>query len=390
MTARFNTRTGRTLVLTVGLSLAAVGCSSSSSSSAAPGAASSTTGSATDTTTTATTSMAATDTASSSGTSGNLSAETDTPLKGDCTAAKLGYPAIADFKGVKVGFSQSEPDNASFRAAETKSIKDEAAKQGATLLYADANSKADQQISDIKDLVNQGVQLLIVAPLNSDGLQPAWDAAAAKKIPVVTIDRLVNQTQCKDYITFIGSNFVEQGKRAADAMAKALNNKGNVVILLGSSGNGVTTDRTKGFVDEMAAVAPGVKISKQTTGNFDRTTGQTVAANMLQADPTITGIYAENDEMGVGAWQAAKAAGKTTGPGKAIQIVSIDGIADAVSKVADGTYTAVIQSNPRFGPLAFAALKAFEGTDGVPAKIIIKDRDYLDAASAKANLSFAF
>lgn len=389
MTARFNTPTGRTLVLAVGLSLAAVGCSSSSSSSASPAAGSSTTAASTDTSSAMATSSASA-TASSSGTSANLAAETDTPLKGDCTAAKLGYPVIADFKGVKVGFSQSEPDNASFRAAETKSIKDEAAKQGATLIYADANSKADQQISDIKDLVNQGVKLLIVAPLNSDGLQPAWDAAAAKKIPVVTIDRLVTQTQCKDYITFIGSNFVEQGKRAADAMAKALNNKGNVVILLGSSGNGVTTDRTKGFVDEMAAIAPGIKISKQTTGNFDRTTGQTVAANMLQADPTITGIYAENDEMGVGAWQAAKAAGKTTGPGKDIQIVSIDGIADAVSKVADGTYTAVIQSNPRFGPLAFAALKAFEGSDGVPAKIIIKDRDYLDAASAKANLSFAF
>ena len=392
MTARFSTRTGRTLVLAVGLSLAAVGCSSKSSVTAAVSVPPATSSSAVSTPPVTSESPSTSDSTSASTGTGtpDLSAQTDTPMKGDCNAAKLSYPAIADFKGVKVGFSQSEADTASFRAAETKSIKDEAAKEGVDLAYTDANGKADQQIADIKSLVNQGVKLLIVAPLNSDGLQPAWDAAAAAHVPVVTIDRLVNQTQCKAYITFIGSNFIEQGKRAADSMAKALNNKGNVVILLGSAGNGVTTARTKGFVDEMKATAPGITISKQITGEFDRTKGQAAAANLLQADPTITGIYAENDEMGVGAWQAVKAANKTSGPGKNIQIVSIDGIADAVTKVADGTYTAVIQSNPRFGPLAFGALKAFEDGDGVPAQIIIKDADYLDAAAAKDKAANAF
>ncbi|MDQ1725792.1 MAG: galactofuranose transport system substrate-binding protein [Frankiaceae bacterium] len=374
MTARFSTRTGRTLVLTVGISLAAVGCSSkSSTTAAAPG----------------TTTTAASSASSATSPADTSSASTAPSTSGDlCTAAKLGYPAITDFHGVKVGFSQSEPDNASFRAAETQSMKDEATKQGATLLYANANKDPAKQIADIKDLITKGAKLLIVAPLNSDGLQPAWAAAAAAKVPVVTVDRLVSQTPCKDYLTFIGSNFVSQGKRAADAMGEALAGKGNVVILLGSSGNGVTTDRTSGFVEEMKAKYPGVTISKQQTGNFDRATGQTVASQLLQADSSITGIYAENDEMGVGAYNAIKAAGKT--PGKDIKIVSIDGIKDAVSKIITGQYTAVIQSNPRFGPLAFQALTDFESGKGTPAKIIITDGDYLNAADAKAKLDQAF
>jgi ABC-type sugar transport system substrate-binding protein len=406
MTARLN-RTRQMLVVAVALSLAtAAGCSSTSSNSSSPPAAGGTTtssnsaaepsaGSAMGSTSESamgSSSDSAMGSSSdsamgSSGDSGSAPAASGGAGEG-CTAAKLGYPTIPDFKGVKVGFSQSEPDNASFRAAETQSMRDEATKQGAELLYANANKDPQKQIADIKDLITKGAKMLIVAPLNSDGLQPAWDAAAAAKVPVVTVDRLVSQTACKDYLTFIGSNFVEQGKRAADAMGKALDGKGNVAILLGSSGNGVTTDRTSGFVDEMKAKYPDIQISKQQTGDFDRAKGQAVASQLLQADPTITAFYAENDEMGVGAYNAIKAVGKS--PGKDVKIVSIDGIKDAVTKIQTGEYTAVIQSNPRFGPLAFKALTEFEQGTPVPAKIIIEDGDYLDAAAAKAKIDQAF
>ena len=103
-----------------------------------------------------------------------------------------------------------------------------------------------------KSMLAQGAQLLIVAPLNSDGLAPALDAAKEKKVPVVTIDRKVTSQPCTDYLTFIGSDFVSQGKRAADAMIQATGGTGKVAILLGSSGNNVTTDRTQGFKDGIA------------------------------------------------------------------------------------------------------------------------------------------
>lgn len=392
MTERVN-RAGQTIAVAVALGLALAGCSSNSTGSA--GSATSGSSAAAAPTSNSSASAPSSAPASSSGvapmSSGAVPSSgpgSSAPAGSGCTATKVGYPVISSFKGVKVGFSQSEPDNASFRAAETKSMRDEATTQGAELLYANANKDPQKQIADIKDLITKGAKLLIVAPLNSDGLQPAWDAAAAAKVPVVTVDRLVSQTPCKDYLTFIGSNFVKQGMRAADAMGAALGGKGNVAILLGSSGNGVTTDRTSGFVDEMKAKFPGVTISKQQTGDFDRAKGQATASQLLQADPSITGIYAENDEMGVGAYNAIKAAGKN--PGKDIKIVSVDGIKDAVSKIETGEYTAVIQSNPRFGPLAFKALMDFESGTPVPAKIIITDGDYLDAAAAKAKIDQAF
>jgi len=302
-----------------------------------------------------------------------------------CTATGQGYPKIA-IKGAKVGFSQSEPETAAFRIAETQSIVDEAAAQGATLVKTNANSEIAKQVTDIQGMINQGVQLLIVAPLNSDGLQPAFDAARAKHIPVVTVDRLVNSTACTDYLTFIGSDFVSQGTRAADAMIAQTGGTGKIAILLGSSGNNVTTDRTSGFVDQLKT-APGLEIVAQQTANFARTDGQTVMASLLQAHPEITAVYAENDEMGIGAETAIAAAGKK--PGTDIKVISIDGTHDAVQLIVDGKYNGVIESNPRFGPLAFKALADFEGDVAVPNKIVIEDNEYTPE-NAAANLAKAF
>jgi ABC-type sugar transport system substrate-binding protein len=293
-----------------------------------------------------------------------------------------------DLKNAVVGFSQSEKEANPFRIAETQSIKDEAAKVGVKqLLTTNANSQLNKQISDIQDMINQGAQALIVAPLNSDGLEPALAAARAKNIPVLTVDRKVNSEPCKDYVAFLGSNFVEQGKRAADEMAKALNKKGKVAILLGSSGNNVTTDRTKGFVDEMKKAAPDVEIVAQQTGEFTREKGQQVMEQIIQAQPDITGVYAENDEMALGALVALKSAGKA--PGTDVQVVSIDGTRNAVQKVVDGEMAAVVESNPRFGPLAFDTLKKFLDGETVSQNVVISDKLYgKDNASAEVSNAY--
>lgn len=236
-------------------------------------------------------------------------------------------------------------------------------------------------------MLAQGAQFLIVAPLNSDGLEPAFQAAAAKKVPVLTIDRKVNATACKDYLAFLGSDFVEQGKRAADAMIKATGGKGKVAILLGSSGNSVTTDRTKGFVDQVKATAPGLEIVAQQTGEFARDKGQQVMEQLIQSKPDITAVYAENDEMALGAVTALKAAGKA--PGKDVKIVSIDGTRNAVQALSNGELNAVIESNPRFGPLAFATAAKFYAGESIPEDVIIADRAY-DPANAKASIGGAY
>ncbi|MFI9100540.1 ABC transporter substrate-binding protein [Streptomyces fildesensis] len=304
-----------------------------------------------------------------------------------CTLQSYGATKL-DLKNAVVGFSQSEKEANPFRIAETRSIKEEAAKLGVKkLLTTNAQSQLPKQISDIQDMLSQGAQLLIVAPLNSDGLEPALQAAAAKHVPVITIDRKLNATACKDYVAFLGSNFVEQGKRAADAMIKATGGKGKVAILLGASGNNVTTDRTKGFVDQLKAQAPGLEIVAQQTGEFARDKGQQVMEQLIQSKPDITAVYAENDEMGLGAVTALKGANKK--PGKDIKIVSVDGTRNAVQALVNGEYNAVIESNPRFGPLAFATAQKFFGGEGIPENVIISDRAY-DDSNAKASLGGAY
>jgi ABC-type sugar transport system substrate-binding protein len=291
-----------------------------------------------------------------------------------CTLQQYGGSQL-DLSNAVVGFAQSEKEANPFRIAETQSIKDEAAKAGVKeLLTTNANSQLSKQIADIQDMINKGAQALIVAPLNSDGLEPALAAARAKNIPVLTIDRKVNAGACKDYVAFLGSNFVEQGKRAAQEMAKALGNKGKVAILLGASGNNVTTDRTNGFVDELKKVAPDIQIVAQQTGEFARDKGQQVMEQIIQAQPDINGVYAENDEMALGALVALRSAGKK--PGSDIQLVSIDGTRNAVQKIVDGELYAVVESNPRFGPLAFETLKTFLSGQPVQQNVVISDKLY--------------
>lgn len=326
-----------------------------------------------------------TDTSSSSGPAATqVASPADGPT---CDIATYGGEK-ADLKDLVVGFSQSEKEDNPFRIAETQSIKDEAAKLGIKkLITTNAQSTLSKQISDIQDMISQGAQALIIAPLNSDGLEPALQAAKDAKIPVITVDRLLSSGACDTYVSFLGSNFVEQGKRAADQLIAGTGGTGNVAVLLGASGNNVTTDRTSGFVDEIAAEAPDIKIVAQQTGDFARDKGQSVTEQLLQSNPEITAIYAENDEMGLGAQAAIIAAGKE--PGKDIQIYSIDGTKNAVSQIVSGAYNGVVESNPRFGPLAFATLQSFLNGDPVGQKIVIQDGEY-DATNAADKVNDAF
>ncbi|GAB3153349.1 ABC transporter substrate-binding protein [Microbispora hainanensis] len=303
-----------------------------------------------------------------------------------CTLDQFGGTRF-DLKTATVGFSQSEKEANPFRIAETKSIKDEAAKLGiADLKVTNAQSQFSKQITDVQQLIAQGVKLLVIAPLNSDGWEPVLQQAAAKKIPIITVDRKINAKPCSDYLTFIGSDFYEQGKRAADQMINALGGKGKVAILLGAPGNNVTTERTNGFKDRIKEKAPDIQISFEQTGEFAREKGQQVTEQLIQSNPDINGIYAENDEMALGAVTALKGAGKDPG---AIKIVSVDGTRSAVQAIADGWLHAVVESNPRFGPLAFETAQKFLDGRPIPDKVIISDREY-DGSNAEASLGEAY
>jgi len=293
-------------------------------------------------------------------------------------------PSHASLKGMIVGFSQSENEQNPFRAAETNSVKAAAKDAGvARLLYTNANDDEAKQVADIESMIAQGAQALIVAPLNATGLQPALAQAAAKHIPVVTIDRATAGTPCSDFITNIGSNFYVQGVRAADALAAATNGHAKIVEIQGAYGNSVETQRTQGFADELKKY-PGMTILAAQTGNWSATDAQRVMEQLLLAHPDVNAMYSHADVMTLGAMRAMQQNGKT--PGADVAIVTIDGTKAIVQAIAAGKAQADVETNPRFGPLSFQALADWFAGKPVPQKLIMKDFLY-DKSNAAASVS---
>ena len=291
-------------------------------------------------------------------------------------------PSHAKLSGMVVGFSQSENEQNPFRAAETKSVKDAAKHAGvARLLYTNANDNQAKQVADIESMISQGAKALVVAPLNATGLQPALKQAAAKSIPVVTIDRQTAGTPCQDFITFMGSDFLTQGKRAADVLARVTKGHAKIIEIQGAYGNSVETQRTDGFASELKK-HPGMTLLAAQTGNWSTTDAQRVMEQLLLAHPNVNAVYAQADVMALGAMTALRQAGKQ--PGKQVAIVSIDGTQDLVHAIANGRAQADVETNPRFGPQAFGALQNWFNGKPVPQTIIMKDALYTSKNAAKA------
>jgi galactofuranose transport system substrate-binding protein len=296
-----------------------------------------------------------------------------------CTNPKPGNVKLSD---LVVGFSQSENEQNPFRATETASVRAAAKAAGVKrLLYTNANDNQAKQVADIESMINQGAQALIVAPNDSTGLQPAFAQARAKGIPVVTIDRLTAGAFCDDYITFLGSDFYAQGKRSAQALADATGGKAVIAEIQGGYGNTVESERTDGFA-EVLKQYPGMQLAAAQTGNWSTTEAQKVMEQILLSHPDINAVYTHADVMTLGAITALRQAGKLKG----VTIVSIDGTKDVVRDIVDGTVAADVETNPRFGPLAFKSLEDWFAGKAVPQKQIMQDALY-DKRNAKQSLA---
>jgi ribose transport system substrate-binding protein len=270
-----------------------------------------------------------------------------------------------------VGFSQMEHNNP-WRLAQTASLKEEAAKRNYELVVTDAQGQTSKQVSDVEDLVARGVDLILLAPREYEGLAPALQAAREAGIPVILVDREAEGTAGEDYVTFLGSNFIEQGRRAAEWLARETTGQARIVELSGTPGSSVAVDRAKGFREGITA-HPGMRIIASQTGDFSRATAQNVMQNIIQAKGReITAVYAHNDEMALGAIQALKAAGLK--PGTEIKVISIDGQRAALEAIQRGELGATVESNPRFGPLAFETIEKVRKGEKIPSKILITDR----------------
>jgi len=282
-------------------------------------------------------------------------------------------------KKLVVGFSQIGAESA-WRTAETESIVSEAKKRGVDLKLSDAQQKQENQIKALRSFVAQRVDAIILAPVVETGWQPVLREVKRANIPVILVDRGIKVPDQSLYATLIASDFVQEGRMAAEWLAKKLNGKGNIVELQGTTGAAPAIDRKKGF-EEGLAKYPGLKIIKSQSGDFTRSKGKEVMEAFLKAEgKNIQAVYAHNDDMALGAIQAIEEAGFK--PGMDMIVVSIDGVKDAFNAMVAGKLNCSVECNPLLGPAAFDAVEVILAGKSVPKKTIVKD-ELFDQTNAK-------
>ena len=224
-----------------------------------------------------------------------------------------------------------------------------AAKAGIALVVLDAQNDPARQASSVEDLIAKKVGAVIINPTDSDAIVPTVKKLNAAKIPVITVDRAANGGTVAAHIA---SDNVAGGRMAADYVGSTrLKGKGNVVMLEGIAGSSAARDRGKGFREGLQKF-PGIKIVASQTADFDRSKGLTVMENILQAQKKIDAVFAQNDEMALGAVQAIEGAKRQ----QAMFVVGFDAIADALKAVNEGRMAATIAQQPKvMGRLAVEA-----------------------------------
>ncbi|NEA12265.1 substrate-binding domain-containing protein [Streptomyces sp. SID10692] len=269
----------------------------------------------------------------------------------------------------KVGMSLSTLNNPFFVQMK-EGAQAEAEKAGVDLTVTDAQNDASQQANQLQNFTSSGVSSIIVNPVDSDAVGPGVRSANKADIPVVAADRGVNKAETA---TLVASDNVAGGRLAADALADKLGGKGSIVILQGTAGTSASRERGAGFAEGIKAY-PGIKVVAKQPADFDRTKGLDVMTNLIQSHPGVSGVFAENDEMALG---AVKALGSKAGT--SVSVVGFDGTPDGLTAVEAGTlYASVAQQPAELGRIAVRnAIKAakdekVEDTVKVPVKVVTR------------------
>ncbi len=282
----------------------------------------------------------------------------------------LAFNTVGAAKKIVVGFSQIGAESA-WRTANSESIISEAKKRGIELKFSDAQQKQENQIKAIRSFIAQKVDVIGFSPVVETGWEPVLREAKRAKIPVILSDRAVDIKDTSLWVTFMGSDFVEEGRRAGKWLAQKMNGKASIVELQGTVGSAPAIDRKKGF-EEILKSNPGMKIIKSQSGDFTRSKGKEVMEAFLKAEgKNITALYAHNDDMAIGAIQAIEEYGLK--PGKDIIIVSVDAVRGAFEAMIEGKLNCTVECSPLLGPQFFDAVEAIVAKKSVPKRIVTKE-----------------
>lgn len=283
-------------------------------------------------------------------------------------------PPLEQKDRYKVGFPQMESNNP-WRIAETESFKATAAECNWDLVATDAAGSAAKQVADVDSMIAQGIDVLFLPPREEKPLIPAVMRARSAGIPTFLVDRSVDPNVAKPgehYVAFLGSDFVDQGRRVAEwTLENFEGDKGVIIELEGTTGSSPANDRKKGF-DDVMAQHDNMTIVASQSGDFARDQGRQVMETLLQAHPDVNIVYAHNDEMAIGAIQALELAGRK--PGEDVLVVSIDGTRDALQAIIDGKMGVTVESSPFFGPLACEVMKRYASGEQIEPWVKVEDR----------------
>jgi galactofuranose transport system substrate-binding protein len=285
---------------------------------------------------------------------------------------------------IVLGFSQVGAESG-WRTANTKSIQDSAKAAGIELKFADAQGKQENQISAIRSFITQKVDVIAFSPVVTSGWDAVLKEAKDANIPVILTDRSVDSQDTSLYVSFLGSDFVEEGKKAGQWLVDQYKGKTgtvNIVELQGTTGAAPAIDRQKGFADTIKA-DPNLKVVKSQTGDFTRAQGKTVMETFLQSTPKIDVLYAHNDDMGLGAIEAIEAAGKK--PGQDIKIITVDAVKDGMTALSEGKINYIVECSPLLGPQLMDIVKQVK-SGGTPEKRILTKETTFTQEQAKTEL----
>lgn len=245
---------------------------------------------------------------------------------------------------------------------------------GGKLIVKDAGGDIATQESDIRDLTAAKVDYLVVAPLENNGLQDALQDAMENKIPVILVDRAIDGDAGTYFTTAIMSDFKWEGAQCAKALAKALPDGGNVVVINGGYDSSTSTDRQEGFVEGLDSSK--YKIVAEQDGEWLMDKAQAVMENILQAQggKNINAVFCVTDDMLQGAMTAIEAAGLK--PGQDILTLGIDGTKAALESVQSGQQLASCTCTPYFGEIVVDTITKIQNGEPVPDHIVNQDTLY--------------
>jgi galactofuranose transport system substrate-binding protein len=295
------------------------------------------------------------------------------PQPGSVSSGKKNYSDLI------IGYSQVGAES-EWRVANSKSVQETADQLGVELRFMDAQQKQENQIDAIRKFIVEKVDVIGISPIVETGWTEVFQEAKDAGIPIILVDRRADVPD-NLYVTYLGSDFVEEGHNAARQMVKLVNGQANIVELFGTIGSAPANDRYKGF-REILKDYPGMKIIDSQSGDFTRAGGKEVMEVFLKKyGKTINAVFAQNDDMALGAIEAIEAYGLR--PGVDIKIVSVDAVRGAFEAMIAGKLNATVECNPLLGPQFFElALKVVNG-ESVPKRVPSIESVFLEVNAAE-------